>query len=451
MNASTSRDPAQGQDGPDPASVIRSRQFVVLLVLASIVGVIASVVAWGFLELVYYIQTWVYTDIPEGLGFDSAPIWWSLPILAVAGVITAFAIERLPGTGGHEPSDGLSPGTIPPIELPGVILAAFASIGLGMVLGPEAPLMAIGGGVGFITIRALRKDSPPQVGQLLASAGVFASLSFLFGSPIIAAVILIETAGLSRERMPLVVIPGLLAAGIGSLVSIGMASWTGLDSSNISLGSLPLPEFGRPELVDFLWTVPVAAAVAVGTVLIFVLARRVRVQVAKRRTLLMPLSGLVVGGLAIAFAKISGKGFEEVLFSGQDSVGSLVANADSWTLSALALLVAFKGIAYAVSLGGFRGGPVFPALFLGAAAGLMAGQLPGFEMAAAVPLCIGAAVVAVLRLPLSALVLASVLASAAGPDAMPLVIVGVATSYLITLYLDGVSWVRPAIDKAEAS
>ncbi|MDQ5894691.1 MAG: hypothetical protein QG596_952 [Actinomycetota bacterium] len=451
MNASTTPDPAQGQEGPDPASVIRSRQFVVLLVLASIVGVIASVVAWGFLELVYYIQVWVYTDIPDVLGFDSAPIWWPLPILTVAGVITALAIERFPGTGGHEPSNGLSPGTLPPIELPGVILAAFASIGLGMVLGPEAPLMAIGGGIGLITIRALRKDAPPQVGQLLASAGVFASLSFLFGSPIIAAVILIEAAGLSRDRMPLVIIPGLLAAGIGSLVSIGMSSWTGLDSSNISLGSLPLPEFGRPDLVDFLWTVPVAAAVALGTVLIFVLARNVRFHVEKRRMALLPLSGLVVGGLAIAFAEISGKGFEEVLFSGQDSVGSLVANADSWTLSALALLVAFKGVAYAVSLGGFRGGPVFPALFLGAAAGLMAGQLPGFEMAPAVALCVGAAVVAVLRLPLSALVLASVLASSAGPGAMPLVIVGVATSYLVTLYLDGVSWARPADPKAEAT
>ena len=59
-----------------------------------------------------------------------------------------------------------------------------------------------------------------QLGRLCSSA-------FLFGSPIIAAVILIEAAGLGGPRMTLVLIPGLLAAGIGSLVSIGMGSLTG--------------------------------------------------------------------------------------------------------------------------------------------------------------------------------------------------------------------------------
>ena len=87
--------------------MIRSPQFVVLLVLSAIVGVIASLAAWGFLEFIYYTQEWVYTDLPKDVGYDSAPIWWSLPILLIAGAITALAIEKLPGTGGHEPSEGL--------------------------------------------------------------------------------------------------------------------------------------------------------------------------------------------------------------------------------------------------------------------------------------------------------------------------------------------------------
>ena len=52
------------------------------------------------------------------------------------------------------------------------------------------------------------------MGELLATAGAFAGVSFLFGSPLIAAVILIEASGLGGPRMPLVLIPGLLAAGI---------------------------------------------------------------------------------------------------------------------------------------------------------------------------------------------------------------------------------------------
>ena len=95
----------------------------------------------------------------------------------------------------------------------------------------------------------------------------------------------------------------------------------------------------------------------------------------------------------------------------------------------------FKGLAYGLSLGSYRGGPTFPALFLGAAAGIMASHLPGFPIQAAVAVGMGAAVVAVLRLPLSAVVLATLLTSHAGSNVEPLIIVGVVVAYIITLLL----------------
>ena len=48
---------------------------MVLLVLAAIVGVVASLAAWGFLELIYYTQVWAYTDLPQELGYDKTPKW----------------------------------------------------------------------------------------------------------------------------------------------------------------------------------------------------------------------------------------------------------------------------------------------------------------------------------------------------------------------------------------
>ena len=92
-------------------------------------------------------------------------------------------------------------------------------------------------------------------------------------------------------------------------------------------------------------------------------------------------------------------------------------------------MIVFKGLAYALSLGSFRGGPVFPALFLGAAGGIMCSHLPGFPLAAAVPVSIGAAMVAMLRLPLSAVIVATLLTSRAGVNVEPLIIVGVAVAY----------------------
>jgi len=126
---------------------------------------------------------------------------------------------------------------------------------------------------------------------------------------------------------------------------------------------------------------------------------------------------------------------DEVLFSGQDPLPGLVSQAGTWSLAALAWLIVFKGPAYGLSLGSFRGGPTFPALFLGVAAGIMASHLPGFPQSAAVPVRIGAAIVAVLRLPLSAVVLATLLTSHAGPKVEPLIIVGVVVAYVLTLVM----------------
>ena len=421
-----------------PESILRSRAFVAVLVLAAVVGVIASLAAWCFLELIFYIQRWVFTDIPMDLGYDhGAPLWWYLPVLVFAGLVTAFAIARLPGRGGHIPAEGLDPSPIPPIGLPSVLLAGIASIALGPVVGPEAPLIALGGGLGALTIQSLRRDAPPQLATLLASSGAFAALAFIFGSPIIAAVILIEAAGLGGPRLTLVMIPGLMAAGIGSLVSIGMGSLTGLSTADISLGPLSLPAFARPHLTDFLWTIPFAVAIAVVTYVIFRLARTVVGVAAPRPFLVLPAAGLLLAGLAIAFERAADHGVDQVLFSGQDAIGPLVANPGAWSLGALALLIVFKGLAYGVSLGAFRGGPVFPAMFLGAAGGLMAAQLPGFELTPAVAVGLGAAVVAVLRLPLSAVVLATLFTVHTGLGSGPLIIVGVVVAFLTLQALDG--------------
>jgi len=430
---------------PDPEispelldATIESRAFVVLLAIAAIVGVVVSLATWCFLELINQIQRGVFVHLPSDLGYHGgAPEWWPLPVLAIAGVVVAFAIDRLPGQAGHIPANGLAAGGGPamPIELPGILLAALATIGLGVVLGPEAPLIALGAGLAMLTLRLARKDVPPEVLTVVAAAGSFAAVSFLFESPLIAAVIMIEATGLGGPKLRLVLLPGLLAAGVGTLVSVGLGSWTGLSTSAYALGTLPLPAFPRPDGADFGWTIALAIAVAAVTTIVIRGGKGTQRVAKPRPFLVLPAVGLIVAGLAIAFQQTTGKGFMEVLFSGQSALPGLVSHAPAWSLSALALLIVFKGLAYSLSLGSFRGGPTFPAIFLGAAAGLMAAQLPGFSITPAVVVGMGAATVAVLRLPLSAVVIASVLSAKSGLGAEPLVIVGVVVSYIVTVRL----------------
>jgi H+/Cl- antiporter ClcA len=422
---------------PDPGEILRSRGFVVLLVFAAAVGVIVSLVGWGFLELVHQIQIFVFTDLPNDLGFDRLPDWWGLVVCGLAGFPVALAIVKLPGEGGHVPAHGLQVGTTEPNMVPGIALAAFATLGLGLVLGPEAPLIAIGGGVAVFTVKLAKRDAAPQLLLVMGAAGSFAAISVIFGSPIVAAVLVIEASGLGGVMLPLILIPGLIAAGIGSLVFIGMASWTGLDTSAYSLVPLHLPAFAHPTWEEIGWTIVIGVIAGLLTEPIRRIGLETAKVVTKRAFVVIPAAGVIVGAPALLFASTTTHGIDQVLFSGQEQLPGLVDNASTYSLGALGLILLFKGLAWGVSLGSFRGGPTFPAIFLGAAGGIIASHLPGMQLTPAVAVGMGAGVVAFLKLPLSAVIIATALTIQAGPASVPLIIVGVVAAYLVTLAVEG--------------
>ena len=169
-----------------------------LLALAAAIGVPVSALAYFFLYFVSYLQKLIFVQLPVDLGFKGEPVWWPLPILMVSGLLVASCIKYLPGTSGHSPADGFQFGGGAPsaVELPGVVLAALATLALGVVLGPEAPLIAIGGGLGVIAVRLAKRDAPPATAVVMAAAGSFAAISTLFGSPILGAFLLMEASGL---------------------------------------------------------------------------------------------------------------------------------------------------------------------------------------------------------------------------------------------------------------
>ena len=416
--------------------MLRSKSFVVLLVFAAVIGVVVSLASWGFLELINQIQLGVFNDLPGDLGFNTVPWWWPLPVLGLAGLPVAFAIVRLPGNGGHIPANGLQMGTTEPNMVPGVVLAALATIGLGLVLGPEAPLIALGGGLAVFSVNLAKKDAPPQMLVVLGAAGGFAAISAIFGSPIVAAILVIEAAGLGGAALPLILIPGLMAAGIGSLVFIGMGDWTGLSTSAYSLAPLHLSAFTHPTWGQIGWTIVIGLAAAIVTIPVRRLGLATAGFVPKKPFVIIPAVGLVVATLAIVFDQITDKGVNEVLFSGQSALPGLVEHAGAWSLGTLALLFLCKGLAWSLCLGSFRGGPTFPAMFLGAVGGIAATHLPGMPSSLGIAVGMGAMIAAVLKLPLSAIVIAFALTFTGGTALVPLVIVGVVVAYLATLGLE---------------
>ncbi len=417
-----------------PADVIRSRRYLVLLVLAAAIGVPISAAAYFFLYVVNKLQHLVFTRLPSGLGFHGTPVWWSLPLLAVAGVLVAATIKYLPGRGGHSPADGFQAGGAPsPSELPGVFLAALATLVLGVVLGPEAPLIALGGGLAVCVVRLSRKPAPASAEKVVAAAGSFAAIATLLGSPLIGGVLLMEAIGLGGTALELVLMPGLLAAGVGALIFTGLDAWTGLGTFSLKIPNVP--HVGRPTISEFGWAIVIGLAAALLGTGIRRLALEIRPHVERRMLLLTPVVGLAVGGLAVAYAEGSGRSFSEVLFSGQSALPGLVEHAGSYSVGVLFLLLACKGLGYSLSLTSFRGGPTFPSLFLGAGGGILMSHLPGLTMVAGASMGIGAMCAVMLRLPITSVLLATLLFFSDGLAVMPLVIVAVVVAFVSSTWL----------------
>jgi H+/Cl- antiporter ClcA len=426
-----------GASAPQPLAMMRSRAYLGLLVLATVLGVPIAAAAFGFLKLTDLVQQWAFTDIPRALGFTSAPTWWPLAPLAVAGLLVGVAVQYLPGRGGHSPVDGFATGGPPATTaLPGILLAAVASVGLGAVVGPEAPLIALGGGLAYLAVRLAGRELPAQAAAVVAATGSFAAISTLLGSPLAGAFLLLEASAVGGALATAVLLPGMLAAGIGALIFTGLDSLTGYGT--FSLAVPDLPPAGTPTGAEFGWSIAIGLAAGALCVGLRRLAIAVRDRAGRRHMVTTPLLGLVMAALAIGYAAATGHGSSDVLFSGQSALPRLLTDSGAYTAGALVLLVLFKGLAYGAALAGFRGGPTFPAMFLGAAGGIALSHLPGLALVPAAAMGVGAMTAGMLRLPLSAVLLTTLFLGSDGFSVMPLTIVAVVVAYVTA------TWLTPA-------
>jgi chloride channel protein, CIC family len=421
-------------DAPILADILRRPGYFKLLVVCALVGIPVSVVAFGFLAAEHALTDVFWEDLPDAVGFDEAPWWWGIPSLIVAGLIVAFTVLKLPGGGGHIPADGISAGPTQPAHLPGVLLAGFASLCLGAVIGPEAILLALGSGVALLIVGPLLRNAEPSAKALVGVSGAFAAIATILGSPLIAAVFMIEAIGFGGAQLFATMLPGLLCAGVGALVFTGLGDWTGLDIQ--TLGLPDLPDYPRPTIWDVLWSLPIAVGCALLAYAIRLTARRVLPAVKARPLLLIPAVGAVVGAAGGAYALITGHPPAEALFSGQQTIGTLVSDRDTFSEGDLIVLIACYGFGYAVCLASYRGGPVFPAVMLGVAIGALLGDLPGLGATPAIAIAMAAMTVSMLRFPVASIVLVAILLASSSLPAMPIIIIATVTAFVVTELID---------------
>ena len=275
----------------------------------------------------------------------------------------------------------------------------------------------------------------PQT-QLLVLAGAFAAIAALFGGPLVAAFLLFElTAAGGRipaNQMGQALLPGFVAAGSGALVFTGVGDWPGVHTESLTLP--PLPPYETLQVSDLAWCLVVSVVIAGLIVAYRHLAHEVLARATARPLPALVVAGLLVGGLAVAFRAVADRPVDLVLFSGQQELPAIVAEGSA---GVLVLLVVAKGLAWSLSLGaGFRGGPVFPAIAIGVATAVAAANaLPGLETTPAVAAGIAAGTAAALRVPFTAVLLATLLIGSSAADIAPIAVLAAATGWLVAVAL----------------
>jgi H+/Cl- antiporter ClcA len=230
-----------------------------------------------------------------------------------------------------------------------------------------------------------------------------------------------------------ILLPGLLAAGIGQLVFTGVAGWAGVHETELAVPGLP--QYGSVRVAD----IALCVVVAILTAVLVLAARRLGSLSFHRIGGRLPVlvgGGFAVGLIALIFRALADKPVDLVLFSGELAIPSLLAQTSAAVV--IGILVA-KALGYAISIGaGFRGGPVFPSLFIGVGVGvLMTVIFSGFSITPAVAAGVAAGAAAALRTPFTGALLGSLLVGAAGINTIPLAIIAAVVAWLIALAASG--------------
>jgi H+/Cl- antiporter ClcA len=396
-------------------------------VFAALMGIPVSLAAFWFLAALHELEHLIWAQWPQDLGWTDPPWWWPFPLALVSGLVVALVVLRFPGRGGHIPAAGLHTGGPGKSAIPGVIVAALASLPLGAALGPEAPLIALGGALALLMRDLVRAPATPSSTALLGAAGSAAAISAIFGNPLVAAVLLMEVAGVGGPQLFAITLPALLSSGIGSIVFTGFGRWTGVRTGSLNLG-LPAPPV--LDTGDVVWAI--LMAVVIGAVVhgVMVGGRLTAGFVSGHLLRNTVLCALAAAGCAALYAGVTGRSPSEVALSGQATLTQLAAHPHAWSSGSLVAVLAFKSLAYALCLGSLRGGPIFPALFLGGAAGVLCAPLPGLGVVPAMAAGMAAAAASALRLPVSSVVLVALLLGHAG--SIPVVVLAAVVSFVVT-------------------
>ncbi|WP_198410827.1 ion channel protein [Microbacterium halophytorum] len=407
---------------------------------ALVIGVICAVTLMALSWVAERLQVVIWEVLPAAWGLetpDGVPWWWTIGILTLTGLLVGATVRWAPGHAGHDPATtGMIAPPLPPRALPGLALALALGLAGGVSLGPENPIIALNVALAVWLLSSRgRPEAEPNVPVVLATSG---TIGALFATPVAAAILITEAfaeRGADGRRLFDRLFLPLVSAGAGSVTMYAVGAPT---------FAVELEPYADPSAWDLL----AAPAVAIVAVLLVSLGAYALPHVHRAfHAIGSPVLALGLGGLVLGVLGVLGGPL--TLFKGLEEMKELTASADDLAWSQLLVVGVVKIAALLVATAaGFRGGRIFPAVFIGVALGLAAAQLvPTVHPAVAVAGGVLGAVIAVDRDGWIALFMAAVVVGDVG--LLPLLCLSLAPLWLVARVLPEMQAAPPADGRPE--
>ncbi len=342
---------------------IWTQEYVVLLVLGVMVGVLGGYGAVGFRLLIEVLRQISYGSTGDFIKVLQATPWWLRLLVPTAGGLVVgpaiyFLAREAKGHGVPEVMEAvaLRDGFIRKRVVAIKSLVSALSIAVGGAVGREGPIVQIGSAIGSSLAQVLRL-SPGRM-RVLVGCGAAAGIAATFNAPVAGMMFALE------------IILGEFAISTFSPIVLSAVMATAI--SRFHLGNTPAFTVPAYQLVSF-WELlfygilgVVAGLVAVVFTTFLYKMEDLVDAIPFPDYLKTSLAGLALGLLGLAFPLVLGVGYEGIDLALQNQL--------AWYL--LLSVLAVKIFATSLTIaGGMSGGIFAPSLFMGAMLGGLFGWL----------------------------------------------------------------------------
>lgn len=382
---------------------------------AALFGVVLAFAGLAFLGLLNG-GTDLWFTLPKDPSWFDGKLWW-VAVTAGAGALVGVLRRslrvpaNLPGT-----IKGIQDGSVEPSTAPAAVAVSLVSLVGGASLGPEDALGKIGGGLGTWVSR--RRGLSKDALTTNTLSGMAAAYGGLLSSPILATVLVLESARPAARRFVETLVATLLSASVAFALYFAIAG-----STFVGLYAAPAYKYEDWQLLAAVPLGLVAGGLGLITIVAIGAMKKLMAPLAKRTILRATLGGFLFGLVGVVLPL--------TLFTGTDQLDTVIHDGTALGAGLLIAVVFAKMLTFALcEATGFIGGPFLVMLFTGGTAGtvthvLIPGIPEGFAFAAMFAALPGALVAA----PFTLIIIAA-LTTQIGTLQIAPVAIAVITAYL---------------------